>query len=319
MEGRMKKYMITFCMVAFAALLLVPAAYGQSAASVTWKLILPDSLNVSTVVGNVTGQPAASTDSFKVISYSGTAGGGAGPLGANFCRWNPGSGLSWGPETAENPYHYVQFVGAPKSGATFKVDSVTFYSAGGGTSGMRVFAYYSKDAFATRTRLTPAASTTGDTIVLPNSGTAYQSYLIPVNATIASGQSFALRFYPWYTGAASTSKYFYAQFVVIKGSTTGGTGVPRTGDVPSKFELAQNYPNPFNPTTQISYAVPNESYISLKVFNLIGQEVATLVSGIQGAGNYTVPFDASRLSSGVYLYRLQAGSSMEVKRMMYVK
>ena len=89
--------------------------------------------------------------------------------------------------------------------------------------------------------------------------------------------------------------------------------------MPQVFALNQNYPNPFNPTTQISYSIPKESYISLKVYNLMGQEVATLVSGNQTAGKYTVPFDASRLSSGVYMYRLQAGTSVEVKRMILMK
>jgi hypothetical protein len=317
----MNNYLKTFCIVAFAVVFMVSVGYGQTAAFAQWKLIVPDSLNVSGWIGGINPQPAAGTDSFKVISYSGTVGGGPGPLGLNFCRWNPGSGLNWGPETAENPYHYVQFVVVPVGGpgATFTVDSVTFYSAGGGTGNMRAFAYYSKDAFATRTRLTPSTSTNGDTLVLPNSSTAFASYLFPVNASVSSPQNFTLRLYPWYTGAASTSKYFYTQYVIIKGTTKGGTGVSQSGEVPNKFELEQNYPNPFNPSTQISYNVPRESFVSLKVFNLMGQEVATLVSGNQTAGKYTVPFDASHVSSGIYMYRLQAGSSVEVKRMTFVK
>ena len=317
----MKKTFTLIGVFLFATCLLVSPAYGQATASVTWNLILPDSLNVSTVVGNLTGLPAAGTDSFKLISYSGTAGGGPGPLGSNFCRWNPGSGLSWGPETGENAYHYVQFVAAPKTGATFSVDSVSFYTSGGGTGTMRALAYYSKDAtFATKTRLTPAGGANGDTLVLPNSSSGFVYYSFAVKTTVASGQNFYIRFCPWYQGAASTSKYFYTQLVVIKGTTTGGTGVAQMGnDVPNTFALAQNYPNPFNPTTQISYSIPKESFVSLKVFNLMGQEVATLVSGNQPAGKYSIPFDASRLSSGIYMYRLQAGSSVEVKRMMFVK
>ena len=186
---------------------------------------------------------------------------------------------------------------------------------------MRAFAYYSKDAtFASKTRLTPAGGANGDTLVLPNSSSGFQYYAFAVKTSVASGQNFYVRFSPWYPGAASASKYFYTQLVVIKGTTTGGTGVAQAGsDVPDKFELAQNFPNPFNPTTQISYNIPKESFVTLKVFSLIGQEVATLVSGNQSAGRYTVPFDASRLSSGIYMYRLQAGSSMEVKRMTFVK
>ena len=97
------------------------------------------------------------------------------------------------------------------------------------------------------------------------------------------------------------------------------TGVNDAVLIPGTFSLAQNYPNPFNPTTQVSYNIPKESFVSLKVYNLMGQEVASLVSNQQSAGSYSVPFDASHLSSGVYMYRLQAGSSVQVKRMMLVK
>jgi hypothetical protein len=102
-------------------------------------------------------------------------------------------------------------------------------------------------------------------------------------------------------------------------TSAAGTGVSNTTLNPVTFSLAQNYPNPFNPSTQIGYSIPKESFVSLKVYNLMGQEVASLVSNQQSAGSYSIPFDASHLSSGVYMYRLQAGSSVEVKRMMFVK
>lgn len=74
----------------------------------------------------------------------------------------------------------------------------------------------------------------------------------------------------------------------------------------SGFRLQQNYPNPFNPTTNISYTVPKTSNVALKVYNSLGQEVATLFEGVRAAGNYTVTFDASGLASGIYYYRLEA-------------
>ncbi len=85
------------------------------------------------------------------------------------------------------------------------------------------------------------------------------------------------------------------------------------------FELGQNYPNPFNPSTVISYQLPVASEVSLKVYDVLGREVATLVSGRQEAGRYSVPFNAASLSSGVYFYRLQSGSFVETKKMMLVK
>lgn len=85
------------------------------------------------------------------------------------------------------------------------------------------------------------------------------------------------------------------------------------------FALGQNYPNPFNPTTNIDYALKTASNVTLKVYDVLGREVETLFSGRQITGTYRYSFDASRLSSGVYFYRLQAGEFVETKKMMLVK
>ena len=90
-------------------------------------------------------------------------------------------------------------------------------------------------------------------------------------------------------------------------------------ELPLEIELAQNYPNPFNPTTVIRFALPEAQQVRLEVFNISGQRVATLVNGMQAAGRHSVNFDASHLSSGIYLYRLEAGSFQQVKKMMLVK
>ena len=87
----------------------------------------------------------------------------------------------------------------------------------------------------------------------------------------------------------------------------------------STYSLSQNYPNPFNPTTKINYSIPATGLVTLKVYNILGQEVANLFSGIKTAGEYIVTFDGSRLASGVYFYRLQAGNQMLVKKMVMLK
>ncbi len=93
----------------------------------------------------------------------------------------------------------------------------------------------------------------------------------------------------------------------------------RPGPLPMKYELAQNYPNPFNPTTNINYSVPQKGLVTLKVYNVLGQEVATLFSGIQPAGNYAVNFDGSKFASGVYFYRLQSGYFSVTKKLILLK
>ncbi|MDR3628415.1 MAG: ice-binding family protein [Ignavibacteriaceae bacterium] len=92
---------------------------------------------------------------------------------------------------------------------------------------------------------------------------------------------------------------------------------------PKEFSLLQNYPNPFNPSTNIQYSLQKTGQVSLKVYNILGKEVATLVNGRQEAGSYTVPFNNSNgtlgLSSGVYFYRLQAGSFVSTKKLILMK
>jgi hypothetical protein len=89
--------------------------------------------------------------------------------------------------------------------------------------------------------------------------------------------------------------------------------------LPMNFALEQNYPNPFNPSTSIEYSVPNSEYVSLKVYDILGNEVATLVNEQKSAGNYEVKFNASSLTTGMYIYKIQAGSFIKVRKMMLVK
>ncbi len=93
----------------------------------------------------------------------------------------------------------------------------------------------------------------------------------------------------------------------------------RHNEVPYGFSLTQNYPNPFNPTTNIQYSIPTQENVVLKIYNMLGQEVATLVNEVQSPGAYHITFDASHLASGLYIYRIQAGEMTKAKRMMFIK
>jgi hypothetical protein len=98
-------------------------------------------------------------------------------------------------------------------------------------------------------------------------------------------------------------------------------------DIPKYFMLDQNYPNPFNPTTTIKYSIPNDVTLNgvgggksqLKVFDVLGRNIKTLVDEHQSAGNYSVEFDASKLTSGIYYYTLQYGNYVETKKMLLIK
>ncbi len=88
---------------------------------------------------------------------------------------------------------------------------------------------------------------------------------------------------------------------------------------PVRITLEQNYPNPFNPTTQLRYSIPEQSQVQLIIYDAVGKEVAVLVDKLKSSGTYDVTFDASHLSSGVYLYQLQAGDYVKTKRLVLVK
>jgi flagellar hook assembly protein FlgD len=89
---------------------------------------------------------------------------------------------------------------------------------------------------------------------------------------------------------------------------------------PTTYSLSQNYPNPFNPTTTINFALPKESNVTLKVYNMIGQEVMTLISNERmNSGYHSVKVDGSKLTSGVYIYKLTAGDFVATKKMVLMK
>lgn len=89
--------------------------------------------------------------------------------------------------------------------------------------------------------------------------------------------------------------------------------------VPKNFELTQNYPNPFNPSTTIEYSIPKDAIVSLKIYDVLGKEVVTLVNDQKSAGTYILNWNASNYSSGLYFYRLTAGEFTETKKMFLVK
>ena len=95
--------------------------------------------------------------------------------------------------------------------------------------------------------------------------------------------------------------------------------IEQINNIPLKYNLKQNYPNPFNPSTTIEFTLPKSEFVELKIYNILGKEVSTLVLKKLNQGKHTCTFDGSRLASGVYYYQLTAGDYTEVKKMVLLK
>lgn len=284
------------------------------ASSVQWDCVAD--VNPTTTVGNVVGQPLVGSK-FDVRDYNGTNS--TGPLSGTHQRWWPGrdaagTAIFWGPETKPLDDRFIQIEIAPKAGYNFKISKVEMYMAAGGTNNMRA-----NVAFATHPSFIPSTSI-ADTIKLKQGSAKPEDTVIVYNGNVEvkSGEKFLVRIFPWYTGSSSNSKYVYLQKVSVTGTTTGGTAVEETM-VPVEFNLNQNYPNPFNPATKISFSLPKEGFTKLTVYDLLGNQVTTLVKEKLNAGMHSVNFDATNLPSGVYLYALSSGSHSSTKKMILIK
>jgi hypothetical protein len=123
-------------------------------------------------------------------------------------------------------------------------------------------------------------------------------------------------------GPATSGDYHEGSYFILDDLNLTGinTSVNDKNIIPAKFSLEQNYPNPFNPSTIIQYNLPQNSFVNLKVYNIIGKEVASLVNSVVPAGSHEVVFDASMLNSGVYFYTLKTGNNfVQTKKMILMK
>ena len=167
--------------------------------------------------------------------------------------------------------------------------------------------------------------TVGDTVRWTNTGGNHN--VIADDNSFTSGPPSTT---PWVYEFVFTSVGVNPYYCVVHGGPGGvgmsgvitvenATGIIEDGITIEDFELKQNYPNPFNPSTKISFVIPVSSVVKLKVFNLLGNEITTLLNEQLFAGEHTVPFNAAGLSSGIYFYALTVNGNTKTKEMVLLK
>lgn len=216
--------------------------------------------------------------------------------------WRVRSSNAGGSSPPSNPWTFAtqQFPAqvvllSPPNMSTIAADTVVFVWKSGGTMEERYWLEVATDPLFASTTID---STLTDTVKVVRQLQNTQGYWWKVRAGNNAG---------W--GAFSETRRFS---VLV-------TSVNEAQDVPRQFTLAQNFPNPFNPATIIRYEIPHNEFVSLKVYNLLGAEIAVLINQPQATGRYSVTFDASELASGVYLYRIVAGTFTATRRLVVVK
>ena len=282
------------------------------------------------------------------------------------CFYSEDAGMSWAPRPVPTIEDLNAGVG-PTSGTTlhalvggnngviFKTTDagVNWTQSNSGTSNnINAFGFGSGKIFAVGNNGTILNSTdAGDTWSSNTSPTIENLFSISSSGLIASGSNGTIikstdNGDTWFLQSSPTSEDLFSASafsnsihfavgnngIVLKTTDGGGNpvSIEDVKDVPLQFEVYQNFPNPFNPTTTINYQIPELSFVTLKVYDVLGSEIATLVDEEKPIGNYEVEFDAQSatggLSSGIYFYRLQvypanggAGSFIETKKMVLMK
>ncbi len=143
------------------------------------------------------------------------------------------------------------------------------------------------------------------------------NYVVPSSPQVSVPDNCELNIFVYKQGTSIHTNSNVQQ--AMKTSLTGATGIVNHNTVPESYSLSQNYPNPFNPSTNFSFSIPGTEKVSLKIYDVLGNEVETVVNDVLSAGTYSVELNASNYSSGIYFYTLSTGNFRETKKMNLIK
>ena len=204
------------------------------------------------------------------------------------------------------------------SAGTFTITDTLTLNGGGDASAVWIF------------KMTGALTTASGSYVKLTNGAQWSNvfWLVGTSATLGANSTFRGNILASSSIIANEAAFISGRLlarsdsVSLHNNNIGGVATVttvRTENVPGGFTLSQNYPNPFNPTTMINYQLPTSSIVTLKVYDVIGREAATLVNEMKEAGSYSVQFNASHLSSGIYFYSIKAGNYTATKKLTLLK
>jgi hypothetical protein len=219
------------------------------------------------------------------------------------------TGISTGTE------RYIQFIVSPVSGNTFTVNNISvLLTESGSATNINTALGYTTDG--TNFTTFNSAGLTGN--ALPANTT--QTFTAAPAVTLKGDQQMIVRLILWRkANSTASSSSVYVGRVTISGTTSPVSGIASESLNAKGFAVFQNYPNPFNPSTVISYQLPTDNMVDVKVYNALGKEVATLAHEMQSSGMHSVSFNAGNLSSGTYYYRIQAGPNVKTGKMLLLK
>lgn len=235
--------------------------------------------------------------------------------------WTSNGGANW---TLETGFAYVSDFAVDKTD-----DRICYASCGGTSAGQKVFK--TTDGGENWTHIgSGLPNTAANSIILRN--TTPRALFVGTDLGVYMSYNEGATWSLFNTGMPTVEvfdlKYRETNKILLaathgrgcfKIDLTAFTGIQNQNLTAESFGLSQNYPNPFNPTTKIKYSIPSASYVTLKIYDMLGHEVETIISGNQTRGIYDVQWDASKYSSGVYIYKLTAGNFSESKTMLLVK